>query len=110
VSAPEVRAPGQAEAGPGADLPPAAGQRARGVLAGLFPVPPGPASRAGLARWAFLLLVQVAAVVVGANSAVPVSCWFAEMPITRKLAGPAAVWTLMVSPSRVPVAWARSQG
>jgi hypothetical protein len=36
------------------------------VLADLFPAPPGPASRAGLAGWAFLLLVQVAAVVVGA--------------------------------------------
>ena len=63
MSAPELRAPGQA--GSGANLPAAAGRGVRGVLAGLFPAPAGPAPRAGLARWA-LLLVQVAAIVLGA--------------------------------------------
>lgn len=63
VSAPELRAPGQA--GAGADLPAAAGHGARAVLADLFPAPTGSASRAGLARWVFLL-AQVAAVAVGA--------------------------------------------
>jgi hypothetical protein len=63
VSAPELRAPGQA--GSGANLPAAAGRGVRAVLAGLFPAPAGPAPRAGLARWA-LLLVQVAAIVLGA--------------------------------------------
>jgi hypothetical protein len=63
VSAPEVRAPGQA--GPGAQLPPAPGQGVRAMLADLFPEPAGPAPRAGLARSAFLLL-QVAAVALGA--------------------------------------------
>ena len=46
----------------------------------------------------------VCIVVSGTNSAVPFSCWCGEMPITRKLAGPEAVWTVMLSPSRVPVA------
>jgi hypothetical protein len=63
VSAPELRAPGQA--GPGAHLPPAAGDGARAVLADLFPAPAEPAASARLARWAFLL-VQVAVVAVGA--------------------------------------------
>jgi hypothetical protein len=63
VSAPELRAPGQA--GPGAHLPPAAGDGARAVLADLFPAPAEPTARARLARWAFLL-VQVAVVAVGA--------------------------------------------
>jgi hypothetical protein len=63
VSAPKLRAPGQA--GAGADLPAAAGHRVRAVLADLFPAPAGPAPRAGLPRWVFLL-VQVAAVAVGA--------------------------------------------
>jgi hypothetical protein len=63
VSAPELRAPGQA--GPGAQPSPAAGRGARGVLADLFPAPAGPAPRAGLMRWAFPL-VQVTAVALGA--------------------------------------------
>ena len=65
MSAPELRAPGQA--GSGASLPPAAGDgaRARAVLADLFPAPAEPAARARLARWAFLL-VQVAVVALGA--------------------------------------------
>ena len=63
MTAPEVRAPSQA--GPGAHLPSAAGLRVRAVLADLFPAPAQPAPRAGLARWAFLL-VQVAAVALGA--------------------------------------------
>ncbi len=63
MSAPELHAPGQAESG--AHLPPAAGHGVRDVLAELFPAPAQPASRAGLARWAFLL-VQVAAVALGA--------------------------------------------
>jgi hypothetical protein len=63
VSAPELRAPGQA--GPGSDVPPAAGHGVRAVLADLFPAPAETAPRAGLARWAFLL-AQVAAVAVGA--------------------------------------------
>ena len=63
MSASELRATGQA--GPGAQLPPAAGHGVRAVLADLFPAPPEPAPRAGLARWAFLF-VQVAAVAVGA--------------------------------------------
>ena len=63
MSASEVHAPGQA--GPGARPPPVAGHGVRAVLADLFPAPPGPAPRAGLARWAFLLL-QVAVVALGA--------------------------------------------
>ena len=63
MSAPELRAPGQA--GSGAQLPPAAGHGVRAVLAGLFPAPAEPAPRTGLACWAFLL-VQVAAVALGA--------------------------------------------
>ena len=63
MSVPELRAPGQA--GSGAHLPPAAGQGVRAVLADLFPAPAEPAPRAGLARWAFLL-VQVAVVALGA--------------------------------------------
>ena len=63
MSAPEVRAPSQA--GPGAPLPPAPGQGARAVLADLFPEPAGPPLRAGLARWA-LVLLQVAVVALGA--------------------------------------------
>ena len=63
MSASELRATGQA--GPGTQLPSAAGHSVRAVLADLFPAPPEPAPRAGLARWAFLL-VQVAAVAVGA--------------------------------------------
>jgi hypothetical protein len=62
VSAPELRAPGQAV--PGAHPPPAEGQGARAVLADLFPAPAEPVPRAGLARWAFLL-VQVAVVAAG---------------------------------------------
>jgi hypothetical protein len=64
VSAPEVRAPGRP--GPGTDLPSAAGHDVRAVLAGLFPAPPGPAPRTGLARWALLVLVQVVVVAFGA--------------------------------------------
>lgn len=63
VSAPELRAPGQA--GSGAHLPPAASHGVRAVLADLFPAPAEPAPRAGLARWAFLL-VEVAVVALGA--------------------------------------------
>ncbi|HUY51287.1 MAG TPA: hypothetical protein VMV92_37210 [Streptosporangiaceae bacterium] len=54
MSAPDLRAPGQA--GSGAHLPSAAGHGVRAVLADLFPVSAGPARRAGLARWAFLLV------------------------------------------------------
>jgi hypothetical protein len=63
VSASELRAPGQA--GSGAHVPPAEGHGVRAVLAELFPPPAGPASRAGLARWAFVP-VQVVAVALGA--------------------------------------------
>jgi hypothetical protein len=63
VSAPELRAPGQARSG--AHLPPAAGRGVRAVLADLFPASAEPAPRAGLARWASLL-VQVAVVALGA--------------------------------------------
>ena len=63
MSAPELRAPGRA--GSGAQLPPAAGHGFRDMLAELFPAPAEPAPRAGLPRWAFLL-VQVAAVALGA--------------------------------------------
>jgi len=63
VSAPELRAPGQA--GPGVELTPPAGRGVRDVLAGLFAAPAGPAPRAGLPRWAFIL-VQVAVVALGA--------------------------------------------
>jgi hypothetical protein len=63
VSAPELRAPGQA--GSEAHVPPAAGGGARAVLGDLFPAPAEPAARAHLARWA-LLLVQVAVVALGA--------------------------------------------
>ena len=63
MSAPELRAPGQDRSG--TYLPRAAGHRVRAVLADLFPAPAEPARRAGLARWAFLL-VQVVAVALGA--------------------------------------------
>jgi hypothetical protein len=63
VSRSELRAPGQA--GSGAYLPPAAGHGVRAVLADLFPAPARPARRAGLVRWAFLL-IQIAAVALGA--------------------------------------------
>lgn len=63
MSAPELRAPGQA--GSGVHLPPVPGQGARAVLADLFPAPAEPAPRAGLARWAFPL-GQVAVVLLGA--------------------------------------------
>jgi hypothetical protein len=63
VSAPELRAPGQA--GTGADLSATAGRGVRAVLADLFPAPAEPAPRAGLPRWAFLL-VQVAVIALGA--------------------------------------------
>ena len=63
MSAPELRAPGQA--GTGADLPATAGRGVRAVLADLFPAPIESAPRAGLPRWAFLL-VQVAAITLGA--------------------------------------------
>ena len=63
MSAPDLRAPGQA--GSGAHPPPAADQGVRAVLADLFPAPAEPAPRAGFPRWAFLL-VQVAVVAVGA--------------------------------------------
>ena len=62
MSASELRAPSQA--GSAAHPPPAAGHGARAVLADLFPALPGPAPRAGLARWAFLP-VQVAVVALG---------------------------------------------
>ena len=61
MSASELRAPGQA----GSGVPPAAGHGARAVLADLFPAPPEPARRAGLARWAFPL-IQIAVVALGA--------------------------------------------
>jgi len=63
VSASELRAPGQT--GSGEHLPSAAGHGARAVLADLFPAPAESVPRAGLARWAFLL-VQVVAVALGA--------------------------------------------
>jgi hypothetical protein len=63
VSRSDLRPPGQA--GSGAYLPPAAGHGVRAALAGLFPAPAGPARRAGLVRWAFLL-IQIAAVALGA--------------------------------------------
>jgi len=63
VSAPELRAPGQA--GSGAHLPSAAGHGAGAVLADLFPEPAEPPPRASLARWASLL-VQVVVVALGA--------------------------------------------
>jgi len=64
VSAPELRAPGQAESR--APLPSAAGHGGlRAALVDLFPAPAEPATRAGLARWAFPL-VQVVAVALGA--------------------------------------------
>jgi hypothetical protein len=62
VSAPELRAPGQA--GSGAHLPPVAVHGARAVLADLFPAPAG-LPRGGLARWA-VLPAEVAAVALGA--------------------------------------------
>ncbi len=63
VSAPDLRAAGLT--GSGAQPPPAADHGVRAVLADLFPAPAEPAPRAGLPRWAFLL-VQVAVVVLGA--------------------------------------------
>ena len=63
MSAPDLRAAGQT--GSGAQPPPAADHGVRAVLADLFPAPAEPAPRAGLPRWAFLL-VQVAVVALGA--------------------------------------------
>jgi len=63
VPASELRAPGQA--GPGVHLPSTTGHGVRAVLGDLFPAPAEPAPRAGLPRWAFLL-VQVAMVALGA--------------------------------------------
>ena len=64
MSAPDLRAPGQT--GPGAHLPSAAARhRGRAVLADLFPAPPEPNHRTGLARWTFPF-VQVAVVGLGA--------------------------------------------
>ena len=63
MSAPELRAPGQA--GSGAHLPPTVSRGVRAVLADLFPAPAEPAPRAGLPRWA-VLLIQAAAVALGA--------------------------------------------
>jgi hypothetical protein len=63
VSAPDVRAAGQA--GPAADEPSAPGHGVRDALADLFPAPAEPAPRAGLPRWAFILL-QIAVIAVGA--------------------------------------------
>jgi hypothetical protein len=64
VTAPEVRAPSRA--GPGADLSSAVGHRVRAWLADLFPAPPGPAPRTGVARWVLFVLVQMAVVAAGA--------------------------------------------
>jgi hypothetical protein len=65
VPAPEIQAPGQA--GPGTQLPSAAGrgERVRAVLTDLFPAPIERAPRTALSRWAFVL-IQVAVVAVGA--------------------------------------------
>jgi hypothetical protein len=64
VSAPEVRAPGQAE--PAAPPAPTADQGFRAILAELFPAPPAsPGRPAGLPRWG-LVLLQVAVVGLGA--------------------------------------------
>jgi hypothetical protein len=64
VSAPQVRAPGQAE--PGAPPAQAADRGLRAILAELFPAPAEPsARRAGLPGWG-LVLLQVAAVALGA--------------------------------------------
>jgi hypothetical protein len=63
VSAPELRAPGQA--GPSTQPPTAAGHSGRAALADLFPSPAGTAPRTGLARWA-LVLLQVVVVALGA--------------------------------------------
>ncbi|HEV2370570.1 MAG TPA: hypothetical protein VGS19_00245 [Streptosporangiaceae bacterium] len=60
MSASEVRTPGQVESG---EHRPTAGRGVR-VLADLFPAPAGAAPRAGLARWASIL-VQVVAVALG---------------------------------------------
>jgi hypothetical protein len=63
VSAPDLRAPGQA--GSGARLPSAAEHGVRAALGELFAAPAGPAPRAGLPRWAFVP-VQVILIAVGA--------------------------------------------
>jgi len=63
VSAPDLRAPGQA--GRGAHLPSAAPNRGRAMLADLFPAPAEPDRRTAFARWTFLV-VQVAVVALGA--------------------------------------------
>jgi hypothetical protein len=62
VSAPDLRAPGQT--GSGAQPPPATGHGVRAALADLFPAPAEPAPRAGLPRWA-IVLVEVALVALG---------------------------------------------
>jgi hypothetical protein len=63
VSASELRAPGKA--GPEARVPPDAYHRVRAVLGDLFPEPGEPARRAGLVRWA-LIVLEVVAVALGA--------------------------------------------
>jgi hypothetical protein len=64
VSAPQVRAPGQAE--PGAAPAHRTDQGIRGILGELFPAPAEPPTRrAGLRPWGFVLL-QVAVVALGA--------------------------------------------
>jgi hypothetical protein len=64
VTAPEVRVPDRA--GSGEHPPPAAGHLVRGVLADLFPSPPGSVPRTGVARWVLFVLVQVVVVAAGA--------------------------------------------
>jgi hypothetical protein len=63
VSAPELRATGQA--GPGARVQPGTDHGIHAVVADLFPAPGEPGPRRGLPRWA-LILAQVAAVALGA--------------------------------------------
>jgi hypothetical protein len=63
VSASELRAPGKA--GQEAHVPPDASHHIRDVLGDLFPEPPEPARRAGLVRWA-LILLEVVVVALGA--------------------------------------------
>jgi hypothetical protein len=96
VSAQELRAPGQA--GPGARMRPGAGDGVRAILADLFPAPAESGPRAGPARWWALILVQVAAVALGALAMLArmggrPAGWATDFryPV-RRLSGPNSAW------------------
>ena len=103
MSGPRLRTPGQT--GPGAHLAHRGEEHGvRGALADLFPAPPEPANRAGLARWAFPL-VPIAALALGAAIVLariggPLPSWdraYAEDPGLYLPAALAHPWDLLQS-------------